>query len=126
MKTSKNLLQNLPNDEQVNVKRTGKISFSSFQKLIVANSEMRKQVKDIVDLALFDYALQQNEEKIQSFRERAESETLQLLMKFAKGVSNYKLLSRIIHRNRIIKTLANLDRRDQLALMNRLTHSMAV
>jgi len=126
MKTSQNLLPDMPQTFQFAGIITCKISFLSFQKLILANSDMRKQVKDIVDLALFDFAIQQNMAAIESFRQRAEAETVQLLMKFVRGVSNYQLFSKTIHRNRIIKTLAALDRKDQEEMIQNVTHLRAV
>ena len=126
MNTSEYLLQEKPLAGHYSAKKISKISFSSFQKIILANSAMRKQVKDIVDLALFDFAIQQNMAAIESFRQRAEAETVQLLMKFVKGVSNYQLFSKTIHRNRIIKTLAALDRKDQEEMIQNVTHLRAV
>ena len=126
MKTSEYLLQDTPQIAQYAGKTTCKVSFSYFQKLIIANSEMRKQVKDVVDLALFDYAIQQNMIAIESFRQKAEVETVKLLMKFVGGVSNYQLFSNTIHRNRVIKTLASLDRRDQDELIQNVTRLKAV
>ena len=126
MNTSNYLVQEQPKTRQHSVKKSSKISFSSFQKLILANTEMRKQVKDIVDLALFDYALKQNEMMVQSIKEKAETETIRLMMGFLYGVSDYQALSKIIHRNWVIKTLAALDRKDQLELMDRVTHLKAV
>jgi len=126
MNTSEYLLQEKPHTGQSLVNKTLKISFSSFQKIILANSEMRKQVKDVVDLALFDFALHQNSALIESMREKAEAETVKLMMQFVKGVPNYQLFSKTIHKNRIIKTLAALDRRDQAEMIFRVTHSVAV
>ena len=126
MNTSEYLLQEKPLAGQYSAKKTSKISFSSFQKIILANSEMRKQVKDIVDLALFDFALKQNSDLIESMREKAEAETVKLMMQFVKGVPNYELFSKTIHRNRIIKTLAALDKRDQAEMIYRITHLVAV
>ena len=126
MNTSEYLLQEKPQAGQIIVKKTSKISFTSFQKIILANSEMRKQVKDIVDLALFDFALEQNTAMVESMRERAEAETVNLMMQFVKGVHNYQLFSKTIHRNRIIKTLAALDKKDQAEMLNRITHSVAI
>jgi hypothetical protein len=121
MKTSEYLLHDTTQVAQNTGKNTCKISFSLFQKLIVDNSEMRKQVKDIVDLALYDYAIKQNMAAIESFCLKAETETVKLLMKFVGGVSNYQLYSKTIHRNRVIKTLGNLDRKDQHELVQRIT-----
>jgi hypothetical protein len=126
MNTSEYLLQEKPHTGQYSAKKTSKISFSSFQKIILANSAMRKQVKDVVDLALFDFALKQNTALIESMREKAEAESVKLMMQFVKGVPNYELFSKTIHRNRIIKTLAALDKRDQAEMIYRVTHSVAV
>ena len=97
-----------------------RFSFSSFQKAIKSNSELRKQIGDIVDLGLFDYMLRQNTIYIQSIREKAEAETIELTMKFAKGTDDYQKLKRMIHRNRIIRTLAIMDRKAQFELLNKL------
>jgi len=126
MNTSHYLVQEQPQARQHSAKKSSKISFSAFQKLILANTEMRKQVKDIVDLALYDYALKQNERMIQSIKQKAETETIRLMMGFLYGVSDYQALSKVIHRNWVIKTLAALDRKDQLELMDRVTHLKAV
>ena len=99
--------------------KTRKISFTHFQKLILANTNMRNQVSDIVDLALFDYAIRQNMEMIQSAHRQAEKETMELMMLFSKGLSDIKLFSRLVHQNRVIKTLAQLDMKDQQELVKR-------
>jgi hypothetical protein len=100
-------------------KKNYRFSFSSFQKAIRENSELRKQVEDIVDFGLFEYALRQNSAFIQSVREKAETETIELMMRFTNGVDDYQKLKKMIHRNRIIRTLAIMDRKAQLELMNR-------
>lgn len=97
-----------------------RFSFSSFQKAIKSNSELRKQIEDIVDLGLFDYMLRHNTLYIQSVREKAEAETIELTMKFAKGTNDYQKLKKMIHRNRIIRTLAIMDRKAQFELLNKL------
>jgi len=65
-----------------------RFSFSSFQKAIKTNSEVRKQIEDIVDFGLFDYALRRNTQFIQSVREKAEAETIELMMRFTRGVDD--------------------------------------
>lgn len=102
--------------------RNFRFSFSSFQKAIKSNSELRKQIEDIVDLGLFEYMLRQNTIYIQSVREKAEAETIELTMKFAKGTDDYQKLKKMIHRNRIIRTLAIMDRKAQFELMNKFNH----
>jgi hypothetical protein len=99
-------------------------SFSSFQKAIKANSELRKQIDDIVDLGLYDYVLRQNTAYIQSVRVKAEAETIELMMRFANGTSDYLILKNKIHRNRIIRTLAIMDLSEQVKLMNKLRRLM--
>ena len=97
-----------------------RFSFSSFQKAIKSNSEVRKQIEDIVDLGLFDYVLRRNTAFIQSVREKAENETFELLMRFTNGAGDYQKLKKMIHRNRLIRTLAIMDRKAQLDLVNKL------
>jgi hypothetical protein len=77
-----------------------------FQKAIKVNSELRKQIKDIIDLGLCDYAFRVNAEIIQSARDSAETESTELMMKFLNGMGNYQLMKRVIHRNRMIRLLA--------------------
>lgn len=101
-----------------------RFSFSSFQKAIKSNSELRKQIEDIVDLGLFDYMLRQNTAFIQSVREKAEAETIELTMRFANGTDDYQKLKKRIHRNRIIRTLAIMDRKAQLELMTKFNRFM--
>jgi len=96
-----------------------RFSFSSFQKAIRSNSEVRKQIEDIIDLGLFDFMLRRNTEFIQSVREKAEAETMDLLMRFAHGADDYQKLKKIIHRNRIIRTLAIMDRKAQMELLRK-------
>lgn len=96
-----------------------RFSFSSFQKAIKANSELRKQIEDIVDLGLFDYMLRRNTNFIQSVREKAEAETIELTMRFANGTDDYQKLKKMIQRNRIIRTLAIMDRKAQFELINK-------
>jgi len=99
--------------------RNFRFSFSSFQKAIKSNSEVRKQIEDIVDLGLFDYMLRRNTAFIQSVREKAEAETIELTMRFANGTDDYQKLKRMIHRNRLIRTLAIMDRKAQFELLNK-------
>lgn len=96
-----------------------RFSFSAFQKAIRSNSELRKQIEDIVDLGLFDYMLRQNTTFIQSVCEKAETETIELTMQFANGTDDYQKLKKMIHRNRIIRTLAIMDRKAQFELINK-------
>jgi hypothetical protein len=97
-------------------KKNYRFSFTSFQKAIRANSELRTRVEDIIDMGLFDYALRRNTDFIQSVREKAEAEAIEIMMHFAHGVEDYQVLKRSIHRNRIIRTLAIMDRKAQLEL----------
>ena len=99
--------------------RNFRFSFSSFQKAIRSNSEVRKQIEDIVDLGLFDYMLRRNTAFIQSVREKAEAETIELTMRFANGTDDYQKLKKMIHRNRLIRTLAIMDRKAQFELLNK-------
>jgi len=101
-----------------------RFSFSSFQKAIRSNSELRKQIEDIVDLGLFDYMLSRNTNFIQSVREKAEAETIELTMRFANGTDDYQKLKKMIHRNRIIRTLAIMDRKAQFELINKFNRFM--
>jgi hypothetical protein len=103
-----------------------RISFSLFQKAIKLNTDLRKQIKDIVDLGLCDYAFQVNSEIIQTAKERAEAQTTELMMKFLKGMGNYQLMKRVIHRNRIIKALAQKDNMEHDELISRVKRLKAV
>jgi len=103
-------------------KKNFRVSFSSFQKAIRSNSEVRKQIEDIVDLGLFDFMLRQNTLFIQAVREKAEAETIELTMRFAYGTDDYQKLKKMIHRNRIIRTLAIMDLKANLALINKFNH----
>jgi len=96
-----------------------RFSFSSFQKAITTNSELRKQIEDVVDLGLFEYMLRKNMIFIQAVREKAEAETLELTMRFASGTDDYLKLKKMIHKNRIIRTLAIMDLKANLALINK-------
>jgi hypothetical protein len=105
--------------KSISPEKNFRFSFSSFQKAIKSNSELRKQIEDIVDLGLFDYMLRQNTLFIQAVREKAEAETLELTMRFAHGTADYQKLKKMIHRNRIIRTLAIMDRKAQFELVNK-------
>jgi hypothetical protein len=85
---------------------------------------VRKQIEDIVDLGLFDYMLRRNTSFIQSVREKAEAETIELMMRFTNGADDYQKLKKMIHRNRLIRTLANMDRKAQLELLNKFKNSL--
>lgn len=111
--------------KSVSKERNFRFSFSSFQKAIRSNSELRKQIEDIVDLGLFEYMLRQNTLYIQSVREKAEAETIELTMKFARGTEDYQKLKKMIHRNRIIRTLAIMDRKAQFELLNKFNPFLA-
>ena len=102
------------------------ISFSLFQKAIKLNTDLRKQIKDIVDLGLCDYAFQVNSEIIRTARDRAEAQTTDLMMKFLNGMSNYQLMKRVIHRNRIIRLLAQKDIMEHDELLSRVKHMKVV
>lgn len=104
------------------VKKSIRISFSAFRKAIIANSELRKQIDDIVDLGLLEFAFRKNTAFIQSVREKAEAETFELMMQFVNGSGDYQFLRSIIHRNRVIRTLAIKDRKDQADLIKKVTH----
>jgi hypothetical protein len=103
-----------------------KISFTLFQKAIQLNADLRKQIKDIVDLGLCDYAFQVNSRIIQAAKANAEAQSTELMMKFLKGMGNYQLMKRLIHRNRIIRLLAQKDNMEQEALISRVKHLKAV
>lgn len=124
MNTNNYPIQNSTKTESGSTKKNFRFSFSSFQKAIRSNSELRKQVEDIVDLGLFDYMLRRNTNFIQAVREKADAETLELTMRFAYGTDDYQKLKRMIHRNRIIRTLAIMDRKAQLELMNKFNRFM--
>ena len=108
------------------LEKSYKFSFSSFQKAIMSNSELRKQIDDIVDLGLFEYALRKNTSFIQNSRAKAEAETMELLMQFVNGVGDYSVIREILHRNRIVRALAIKDRKDQRELINKVTHKKAL
>ena len=113
-------------NEQSNLSKTSyRFSFSSFQKAIKSNSDLRKQIEDIVDFGLFDYALRRNTAFIQSVRMKAEAETMELMMRFTNSVDDYQKLRKMIHRNRIIRTLAIMDRKAQIELMNKFNRFLA-
>jgi len=97
-------------------------SFLTFLKAIKANSEIRKQIRDIVDLGLFEYAISKNNAFIRSVQQKAENESLELMMHFTKGAGDFQKLKKRIHKNRVIKTLAMLDRKYQSDMVDKLTH----
>jgi hypothetical protein len=105
----------------VSVKNTYSASFLSFKKALLANTELRRQIRDIVDLGLMEYAYSRNTSFIDAVRKKAEAETMDLMMQFVKGADNYQALRKIIQRNRIIKTLANKDMSDHKELLTRVT-----
>ena len=105
----------------VSVKNTYSASYLSFKKAILANTELRRQIRDIVDLGLMEYAYRRNTSFIDAVRKKAEAETMDLMMQFVKGADNYQALRKIIQRNRIIKTLANKDMSDHKELLTRVT-----
>ena len=105
----------------VSVKNTYSASYLSFKKAILANTELRRQIRDIVDLGLMEYAYRRNTSFIDAVRKKAEAETMDLMMQFVKGADNYQALRKIIQRNRIIKTLANKDMNDHKELLTRVT-----
>lgn len=119
MNTTKYLSEDFAMAKSSSLKKNYRFSFSSFQKIIKENSEIRKQIEDIVDLGLYQYALSQNTAFIQSVREKAEAETFDLMMRFALGFEDYQKLKKIIHRNRIIRLLAIMDRKAQQELTNK-------
>ncbi len=96
-------------------------SFLSFKKALLANTELRRQIRDIVDFGLLEYAYRHNSLFIEAMRKKAEAETMELMMQFVKGAGNYQALQKIIQRNRIIKTLANKDMNDHKELLARVT-----
>ena len=103
------------------VKNSYSASFLSFKKALLANTELRRQIRDIVDLGLLEYAYRHNCLFIEAMRKKAEAETMELMMQFVKGAGNYQVLQKIIQRNRIIKTLANKDMNDHKELLARVT-----
>lgn len=125
MKTNIDSKENYTKETSELTKKNFRFSFSSFQKAIKSNSELRKQIEDIVDFGLFNYALQRNTIFIRSVQEKAEAETVELMMRFTIGVVDYAKLKKMIHRNRIIRTLAIMDRKAQVELMNKFNSLMA-
>lgn len=115
-----NQTENLQNGI-VSVKNSYSASFLSFKKALLANTELRRQIRDIVDLGLMEYAYRRNTLFIDAVRKKAEAETMDLMMQFVKGADNYQALQKIIQRNRIIKTLANKDMNDHKELLARVT-----
>jgi hypothetical protein len=117
---SLNQTDNLHNG-MASVKNSYSASFLSFKKALLANTELRRQIRDIVDLGLMEYAYRRNTLFIDAVRKKAEAETMELMMQFVKGAVNYQALQKIIQRNRIIKTLANKDMSDHKELLTRVT-----
>jgi hypothetical protein len=102
--------------------RRDSFSFLTFRKAIKANSEIRRQIRDIVDLGLFEYAFRKNNDFIQSVLQNTEKESLELMMRFTNGVDDFQKLQDRIHKNRIIRILAMRDKKDQTELIQKLTH----
>jgi hypothetical protein len=125
MNTTKNSSQDFVYAKSNTTEKNFRFSFSSFQKAIRSNSELRKQIEDIVDLGLFDYMLRRNTAFIKSVREKAEAETIELTMRFASGTDDYQKLKKMIHKNRIIRTLAIMDHKAQFELLNKFNQFMA-
>lgn len=96
-------------------------SFSSFLNAIKENSEIRRKTRDLVDLGLFEYAFERNSAFITKVLELTEAENMRLMMHFTKGVGDLQKIKNRIRRNRIIRTLAQLDCHDQSELIKRLT-----
>ncbi|MBK7030139.1 MAG: hypothetical protein IPH45_13435 [Bacteroidales bacterium] len=96
-----------------------KISFSLFQKAIKVNADLRQQIKDIVDLGLCEYAFRVNSEIIKAAKERAELQTTEIMMKFLKGAGNYQFMKHLIHRNRVIRLLAQKEIMEQDEFVNK-------
>jgi hypothetical protein len=69
--------------------------------------------------------LRRNTAFIQSVREKAEVETIELTMRFASGTDDYQKLKKMIHKNRIIRTLAIMDHKAQFELLNKFNQFMA-
>lgn len=126
MDPSKYHIEDLTLKKSASVKKNFRFSFSSFQKAIRENSELRKQIEDIVDLGLFDYLLRRNTQLIQSVRDKAEAESFEIMLQFTRFAGDYQELKKIIHRNRIIRTMAIMDRKAQMELVNRLKRSSHV
>jgi hypothetical protein len=97
-----------------------KISFALFQKAIKLNTELRQQIRDIVDLGLCEYAFRVNSEIITAAKEKAEAQSTEIMMKFLKGAGNYQFMKHLIHRNRVIRLLAQKELREQDEFLNRL------
>lgn len=105
------------------IKNSYSVSFLSFKKALLANTELRRQIRDIVDFALMEQAYRRNTLFIDAVRKKAEAETMNLMMQFVKGAGNYQALHKIIQRNRIIKTLASKDLNDHKELLARVTRT---
>jgi hypothetical protein len=96
-----------------------RISFALFQKAIKVNSDLRRQINDVIDLGLCEYAFKVNEEIIQAAKDRAEAQSTEIMMKFLNGMENYQMLKRLVHRNRVIRLLAMKDKIEQNELLCR-------
>ncbi len=99
--------------------RNYRFSFSSFLQAIKDNSELRRHIGDIVDLGLYEYAIRRNTAFINSVRAKAEDESIEIMMRFANGANDFQTMKRVIHQNRIIRTLAKRDRYAQMELLNK-------
>ena len=100
--------------------RGRRISYSLFQKALKLNADLRKQIRDIIDLGLCEYAFRVNAEIIEAAKLRAESQSSEIMMKFLKGEGNYLLMKRIIHKNRIIRILAQKDIKEHDEMLGRM------
>jgi hypothetical protein len=104
------------------VKKGNAIPFSSFLKAIKENSDMRKQVDDIIDLFLYDNQFHQNNDIIRSTIQSSEAKTVELMMQLIIGEVNYLEFSKIVHKNRIIRALTAKDKEEHTDLLNRVAH----
>lgn len=98
------------------------ITFQTFRKAIKLNSELREKIRDIIDLHLCEYAFRNNSEIIQAAREKAEAESTELMMKFLREGGNYRNIAAKLHRNRVIKLLAQKDKAEQAELIKKYTY----
>lgn len=98
------------------------VTFTVFKNAIRLNSELREKIHDVIDLHLSEYAFRNNAEIIQAAREKAENESTELMMKFLREGGNYKTMEAKLHRNRIIKLLAQKDKREQAELIKKYTY----
>ena len=118
-----NLIQNDNSLVGIETVKSFSFSFLSFKKALIANTELRRRIRDIVDLGLMEYAYRRNTSFIDAVRKKAEAETMELMMQFVNGADNYQKLQKIIQRNLVIKTLANKDMKDHKDLLNRVTRT---